>query len=105
MNIVVNHLLDVQLTEPEDKEEKEIETKETSEETTMVLWDCMTMLGLEEEEPTKEIQLSVVNITTRSQGLITNVNLLPKIKKFQESMKKLTNKTQSPPIPEKVIAK
>ena len=65
MNLVVNHLLDVQLIEPEDKEEKEIETKETSEETTMVLWDCMTTLGLEEEEPTEEIQLSAVNITTR----------------------------------------
>ena len=51
MNLVVNQILDVQLTEPEVKEEKEIETETTSEETTMVLWDCMTMLGLEEEEP------------------------------------------------------
>ena len=41
----------------------------------------------------------------RSQGPITDESLLPKIKKFQESMKKLTNKTQNPPIPEKVIAK
>ena len=71
----------------------------------MVLWDCMTTLGLEEEEPTEEIQLSAVNITTRSQGPITDHNLFPKIKKFQESMKNIANKTQSPPIPEKVIAK
>ena len=55
MNLVVNQLLDVQLTKPEVKEEKEIETEATSEETTMVLWDCMTTLGLEEEESTKEI--------------------------------------------------
>ena len=105
MNLVVNQLLDVQLIEPEVKEEKEIETETTLEETTMVLWYCMTMLGLEEEEPTKEIQLSAVNITMRSQGPITDESLLPKIKKFQESMKKLSNKTQNPPIPEKVIEK
>ena len=71
----------------------------------MVLWDCMTTLGLEEEEPTKEIQFSVVNITTRSHGPITYESLLPKIKNFQESMKKLANKTQIPIIPEKFIAK
>ena len=71
----------------------------------MVLWDCITTLGLEEEEPTEEIQLSAVNITTRSQGPITNESLLPKIKKFQESMKRLANKTQNPLIPEKVLAK
>ena len=53
MNLFVNQLLDVQLTKSEVKEEKEIETKTTSEETTMVLWDCMTTLGLEEEEPTE----------------------------------------------------
>jgi len=57
MNLVVNQLLDVQLIELEVKEEKEIETETTSEETNMVLWDCMTTLGLEEEETTEEIQL------------------------------------------------
>ena len=46
MNLVVNQILDVQLIEPEVKEEKEIETKTTSEEATMVLWDCITTLGL-----------------------------------------------------------
>ena len=71
----------------------------------MVLWDSMTTLGLEEEEPTEEIQLSVVNITTWIQWPITDESLFPKIKKFQESMKNLANKTQNPPIPEKVIAK
>ena len=49
MNLVVNQLLDVQLTEPESKEEKEVEIETNLEETTMVFWDCMTTLGLEEE--------------------------------------------------------
>ena len=71
----------------------------------MVLWDCMTTLGLEEEESIEEIQLSAVNITTRRLEPITYESLLPKIKKFQESMKKLANKTQIPPIPKKVITK
>ena len=47
----------------------------------------------------------VVNITKRSQGPIKYENLLPKIKKFQESMKMLANKTQNLPISEKFIAK
>ena len=37
--------------------------------------------------------------------MITDESLFPKIKKFQESMKNLANKTQSPQIPKKVIAK
>ena len=53
MNLVMNQFLDVQLTQPEVKEEKEVETETTSEESTMLLWDCMTTLGLEEEESTK----------------------------------------------------
>ena len=71
----------------------------------MVLWVCTTTLGLEEEEHTEEIQLLAVNITTRSQGPITDESLFPNIKKFQESIKNRTNKTQNPPIPKKVIAK
>ena len=82
MNLVANQLLDVQLTEPEVKEEKKIETETTSEETAMVLWDCITTLGLEEEQPIEEIQLSAVNNTTRSQGPIIDESLFPKIKKF-----------------------
>ena len=54
MNLVMNKLLEVQLTELESKEEKEFETKKTSEETTMVLWEWMTTLGLDEEETTDE---------------------------------------------------
>ena len=47
------------------EEEKTNEPEETHE-TTMVLWDRAPTLGLDEEKPTKEIQLSAVNVTTRS---------------------------------------
>ena len=70
MNLFMNQLLEVQLTEPESKEEKEVETEKTSKETTMVFWDCMATLQLKEEETTDEIQISIVNITMRSQGPI-----------------------------------
>ena len=53
MNLVVNQRLDVQLIEPKVKEEKETEKETTSEDTTMVLWDCITTLGLEEQEHTE----------------------------------------------------
>ena len=49
----------------------------------MVLWDWEPTLGLSEDEPTKEIQVSSVNVTTRSKGSIVDESLvLPKIKKM-----------------------
>ena len=49
----------------------------------MVLWDCAPMLGLKDEEPNEEIQLSDVNVTTRRKGpLIEDNILLPKIKRI-----------------------
>ena len=51
ITLVMNQLLDSKLIEPLDEEEKMHESEETLEETTMVLWDCAPMLGLEEEEP------------------------------------------------------
>ena len=62
----------------------------------MVLWDCVPTLGLNEEEPTEEIQLSSVNVTTRSKGPVMDERLvLPKIKKMQENMKKIISTTQT----------
>ena len=49
MTLVMNQLLNSKLTEPIDEEEKVHESEETSEETTMVLWDYAHMLCLEEE--------------------------------------------------------
>ena len=56
MTLVMNQILDAQITKPVVEKEKESKLDETPEETTMVLWDCMSTLGLEEEESTEEIQ-------------------------------------------------
>ena len=92
MTLVMNQLIYSKLTEPVAEEEKIHELEETPEETTMVLWDYAPMLGLEEEESNEEIQLSNVNVMTRSKGLIIEDNtLLPKIKTIQENLKKVRN--------------
>ena len=52
----------------------------------------------------EEIQLSAVNVTTRSKEPLTKENLLlPKIRKIQESMKKINSNSQTPHIPDLVI--
>ena len=106
MTLVMNQLLDSKLIEPGDEEEKIHESEETPKETTVVLWDCAPMLGLEEEESNKEMQLSDVNVTTRSKGPIIEDNtLLPKIKRIQENLKKAINNTQTQLIPDLVITR
>ena len=106
MTLVMNQLLYSKLTKHVDEEEKIHESEETPEETTMVLWDCAPMLGLEEEEPNEEIQLSYVNVTTRSKGPIIEDNtLLPKIKRIQENLKKVRNNTQTQFIPDLIITR
>ena len=100
----MNLWLDSKLIETVVEEEKVHGLQEAPEETTMVLWDFATMLGLDNEEPTEEIQLSAVNVTTRSKGpLIEDNTLLPKIKKIQENMKKIRNNSQTLPVPDLVI--
>ena len=82
MTLVMNQILNAQITEPEVKEERKNEPGD-SHETTMVLWDCAPMLGLEEKYTNEEIKLSEINVTTRSKGPIVNENLLfPKIRKI-----------------------
>ena len=64
----------------------------------MVLWDRAPALGIEEEELTEEIQLSAVNVTTRSKGQVMDESLLlPNIMKIQENMKMISSNTQTPP--------
>ena len=75
MTLVMNQILDAQLTEPEVEEEKNNEPEETHK-TTMVLWDCVPTLGLNEDEPTEEIQLSSVNVTTKSKGPVMDETLI-----------------------------
>ena len=106
MNLVMNQLLDSKLTETVVEEEKAHGLEEEPNETTMVLWDCAPMLGLENEEPTKEIQISVVNVETRIKGPLIEDNILhPKIKKISENMKKIKNNTQTLPVPDLVITR
>ena len=54
MNLFMNQILDAQTTEPKVEEEKTNEPKETHD-TAMVLWECETTLGIDEEDRTKEI--------------------------------------------------
>ena len=61
MTLVMNQILDAQITEPEVEEEKPNEPEETCK-TIMVLWDCAPTLGLGEDESNEEIQLSSVNV-------------------------------------------
>ena len=97
MTLVMNQILDAQITDPEVGEEKTNELEETHE-TTMVLWDCAPTLGLDEEESTEEIQLSAVNVKTKSKGPIMDESLLlPNIMKIQENMKMISSNTQTPP--------
>ena len=66
----------------------------------MVLWDWEPTLGMSEDEPTEESQVSLVNVTKRSGAPIMDETLLmPKIKKFREKMKKILNTNQSTPKP------
>ena len=90
----MNQILDAQITKPEVEEGKTNEPEETHE-TKMVLWDSAPIPRLDEEEPTKEIQLSSVNVTTIIKGLVIDeILILPKIKKIQETMKKISSTTQ-----------
>ena len=62
----------------------------------MVLWDCVPTLGLDEYEPTEEIQISSVNVTTINKGPIMDESLiLPKIRKIQEIIKNISSTTQT----------
>ena len=66
----------------------------------MVLWDWEPTLGLSEDEPTEEIQVSSINVSMRSRApVMDEILLLPKIKKFREIMNKILNKTQATPKP------
>ena len=64
------------------------------------------MLGLDEEGPTEEIPLLVVNVTTRRNGPIMDESiLLPKIRRIQENIKKVSSNTQTQLIPNLVITR
>ena len=62
------------------------------------------MFDTEEEGYLKQEEISETNVTTRSQGLLNKDNsILPKIKKFQENMKKRQKNNTDDKIPEFTI--
>ena len=72
----------------------------------MVLWDCAPTPGLDEEDPNEEIQLSSVNVSTRSKGpVMDNRSILPKIRKIQENMKNISSDTQKTSKPDLINQK
>ena len=58
MTLLMNQLLDSKLTETTDEGEKGHEPKETQEEDTMVLWDCVSMFSIKDEGFTEEEKIS-----------------------------------------------
>ena len=79
-----------QVNEIVDEKEKVHEPTETQEEDTFVLWDCVSMFNIEDEDVTEEEEIPETNVTTRSQNSLREDNMiLPKIKKLQENMKKI----------------
>ena len=70
MTLVMNQLLDSKLTETGKEEEKDNEPMKKQEEDTLVLWDCVSMFDIEEEDFLKQEEILETNITTRSQSLL-----------------------------------
>ena len=102
MTLVMNQLLDSNLTENDNKEEKDDQPTEKHEEDALVLWDCVSMFDTIEEGSLKHEETSETNVTTRSRDLVKeNKSILPKIKKIQENIKKKNNTTDK--IPEFTI--
>ena len=66
------------------------------EETIMVLCDWAPTMGLSEDEQNEEVQVSSINVTTRSKGPLAYQSLvLPKTKKIKETLKKIISTTQT----------
>ena len=79
----MNQLLDSKLTETVDEKEKDHEATKTQEEDTLVLWDCVSMFNVEDEDLSEEEGIPKTNVTTRSQNSLKEDNMiLPKIKKL-----------------------
>ena len=63
---------------------------------TMVLWDWAPIMGLSKDEQAEEIQVSSVNVTTRSKGPVVDQSLVfPKKRRAKETMKKIIGTTQT----------
>ena len=101
-------MLDSRLTEEDDEEKKEsaasTSTKVTEEET-MALWNSVSLLDAEEENTQGHRDIMEVNVTTRSNGMVSDDSLLlPKIRRLQRNIKKkFQDKSLADQIPEFTI--
>ena len=86
MTLVMNQMLDSILTEEDEDEKKEsaasVSTKEQEEET-MALWNSVSLLDAEEENTQGHRDIREANVTTRSNGMVSDYSiLLPKIRRL-----------------------
>ena len=97
-------MLDSRLTEEDDEEKKESAASTSTkgkEEETMALWNSVSLLDVEEENTQGHKDVREANVTTRSQGTISDDNLLlPKIRRLQRNIKK---KFQDKSLADKVL--
>ena len=92
----MNQLLDSKLTEANDEEEKDDAT---------FLWGCVSIFDTEDKGTLKQEEISETNVTNKSQYLLNKDNsILPKIKKFQDNMKKIQKNNTDDKIPELTIS-
>ena len=75
MTLVMNQLLDSKLTKANDEEENDKKSTEKKEDDSMVLCDCVSMFDTEKESDLRYEDISKANVTTRSQGLIKEVQV------------------------------
>ena len=70
----------------------------------MVLWDCVSLFDVEEENDLRHEGTLETNVTTRSQGLIKeNSLMLLKIKRLQKNVMKFQNNSSTNKILEFTI--
>ena len=72
-----------------------------------MLWfyGTVSLFDTEDEGTLKHEEISETNVTTRSQGLLNKDNsIIPKIKKFQDNMKKIQKNNTDDKIPELTIS-
>ena len=108
MMLVMNQMLDSRLTE-EDDDERQVNAASTSakeqEEETMAFWSSVSLLDAEEDITKKHKGIREANVTTRSQGTVSNDSiLLPKIRRLQKNIrKKFQDKSVADKTPEFTI--
>ena len=108
MTLVMNQMLDSRLMEEDDDEKKESAASTSTkgqEEETMALWNSVSLLNAEDKNTQGHKDVREANVTTRSQGTISDDSLLlPKIRRLQRNIKKkFQDKSLADKVPEFTI--